>query len=193
MKCRSTLADEVISQVIRGDMSQKNATVLTVSQIVLGSAIGLASGWVCRFIVESLIWEGLIRDSVQHGFCAGLLLLISFGVIYGGAIAGVTEGVRIAGRWFDVRIDRKSAYQGAFLGAPAIVALMLLLDINWEMLIAPNVLFSLLFAVARLLVFIISLPIYILLEWVKCPPELLYILAPPIGAILGYRLDWKRT
>ncbi|MDE0187299.1 MAG: hypothetical protein OXP71_17820 [Candidatus Poribacteria bacterium] len=174
-------------------MSQKKPIFLTISQIVLGSAIGLASGWVCRFIVESLIWEGLIRDAVQHGFWVGLLLLISFGLTYGCTIAGVTEGVRIAGRWFDVLIDRKNAYQGAFLGAPAIVALMLLLDIHWDMLIAPNFLVSLLFAVARVLVFIISLPIYVLLEWVKCPPELLYILAPPIGAILGYRLDWKRT
>lgn len=174
-------------------MSQKKPIFLTISQIVLGSAIGLASGWVCRFIVESLIWEGLIRDGVQHGFWVGVLLLISFGLTYGCTIAGVTEGVRIAGRWFDVLIDRKNAYQGAFLGAPAIVALMLLLDIHWDMLIAPNFLVSLLFAVARVLVFIISLPIYVLLEWVKCPPELLYILAPPIGAILGYRLDWKRT
>lgn len=170
-------------------MSQKNAIVLTVSQIVLGSAIGLTSGWACLFIVESLIWKGLIGDSIQHGFWVSLLLLISFGLIYGCAIAGVTEGVRIAGRWFDVRINRKSACQGAFLGAPAIVAVVLLLGIHWEMLIAPNFLFSLLFDVAKLLVFIISLPISILIEWVKCPPELLYILAPPIGAILGYRLD----
>ena len=174
-------------------MSQKNAIVLTVSQIVLGSAIGLTSGWACLFIVESLIWKGLIGDSIQHGFWVSLLLLISFGLIYGCAIAGVTEGVRIAGRWFDVHIDRKNAYQGAFLGAPAIVALMLLRGIQWDMLIAPNPLVSYLFAVARVLVFIITLPIDVLLEWVKCPPELLYILAPPIGAILSYRLDWKRT
>lgn len=174
-------------------MSQKKGIVLTMSQIVLGSAIGLASGWICRFIIESLIWKGLIGDGVQHGFWVGLLLLVSFGLTYGSTIAGVTEGVRIAGRWFDIHINRKNAYQGAFLGAPAIVALMLLLNIHWDMLIAPNFLVSLLFSVARVLVFVISLPIFVLLEWVKCPPELLYVLAPPIGAILGYRVDLKRT
>lgn len=173
-------------------MARKNAIALTASQIVLGGFIGLAAGWVCFLIVETLIGKGLIRDGVQHGFWVSLLLLISFGITYGIAIAGVTEGVRLAGRWFGVRIDHKSTYQGAFLGAPAIVALMLVLDIHWETLSPPNLLIYLLLAVAQLLAKIVSLPIYILLEWVKCPPELLYILAAPIGAILGYRLDGKR-
>ena len=174
-------------------MPRRNVIALTASQIVLGGSIGLASGWICFFIVRTLIWKGMIGDSVQHGFWVSLFLLISFGITYGGAVAGVTEGVRLAGGWFAQRINRKSTYQGAFLGAPAIVALILLLDIHWEALTPPNLLIYLLLAVAQLLVFIISLPIYILLEWVKCPPELLYILAAPIGAILGYRLDWKRA
>ena len=172
-------------------MPRKRTIVLTVSQIALGGSIGLASGWLCRLIVELLLWNGLISDRVQHGFWVSLLLLISFGVTYGSALAGVAEGVIFAGRRFGVSIDRKRTYQGAFLGAPAIVALMSLLNIHWEALVASNLLFYILLNVAQLLALIISLPLRILLA-VKCPPELLYIVAAPIGAILGYRLSMER-
>jgi hypothetical protein len=168
-------------------MLRKNTIALTASQIVSGSFIGLVSGWLCFFLVEQLVWKGLIGDRVQSGFWVGLVLLISFGVTYGSAIAGVAEGVIFAGRRFGVSIGRKSTYQGTFLGAPAIVALMLLLNIHWETLVASNLLFYLLLAIAQLLAFIVSLPLRILLA-IKCPPELLYIVAAPIGAILGYRL-----
>ena len=173
-------------------MSRKNKVFLTASQIALGGSIGLVVGWFCLFIVETLIWKGLIGNNVQHGFWAGLFLLISFGVTYGGSVAGVAEGVRFVGRWFGVDIVRKDTYQGAFLGAPAIVALMSLLDIHWEGLIAPNLLVSLIFIAAQILAYLASLPIRLLL-WMRCPPELLFVIAAPIGAILGYRLDWKHT
>ncbi len=172
-------------------MPRKRTIALTVSQIALGGFIGLASGWLCRLILELLLWKGLIGDRVQHGFWVSLLLLISFGVTYGSALAGVAEGVIFAGRRFGVSIDRKRTYQGAFLGAPAIVALMSLLNIHWEALVASNLLFYILLNVARLLALIISLPLRILLA-VKCPPEILYIIAAPIGAILGYRLSVER-
>ena len=172
-------------------MPRKRTIALTVSQIALGGSIGLASGWLCRLIVELLLWKGLIGDRVQHGFWVGLLLLISFGMTYGSALVGVAEGVIFAGRRFGVSIDRKLTYQGAFLGAPAIVALMSLLNIHWEGLIASNLLFYVLLNIAQLLALIISLPLRILLA-IKCPPELLYIVAAPIGAILGYRLGVER-
>ena len=172
-------------------MPRKRTIALTVSQIVLGGSIGLASGWLCFLIVELLLWRGLIGDRVQHGFWVSLLLLISFGLTYGSALAGVAEGVIFAGHRFGVDIDRKRTYQGAFLGAPAIVALMSLLNIHWEALVASNLLFYVLLNIAQLLAVIISLPLRILLS-IKCPPELLYIVAAPIGAILGYRLSVER-
>ena len=172
-------------------MSRKRTIALTASQIVLGGSIGLASGWLCRLIVELLLWNGLVGDRLQHGFWVGLLLLISFGATYGSALAGVAEGVIFAGRRFGINIDRKRTYQGAFLGAPAIVALMSLLNIHWEALVASNLLFYILLNIAQLLSLIISLPLRILLS-IKCPPELLYIIAAPIGAILGYRLGMER-
>ena len=172
-------------------MPRKKTIALTASQIVLGGSIGLASGWLCFLIVELLLWKGLIGDRLQHGFWVSFLLLISFGVTYGSALAGVAEGVILAGRRFGVDIDRKRTYQGAFLGAPAIVALMSLLNIHWEALVASNLLFYVLLNIAQLLAFIISLPLRILLA-IKCPPELLYIVSAPIGAILGYRLSVER-
>ena len=172
-------------------MPRKKTIALTASQIVLGGCIGLVSGWLCRLVIELLLWNGLIGDRIQHGFWVGLLLLISIGVVYGSALAGVAEGVIFAGRRFGVSIDRKRTYQGAFLGAPAIVALMSLLNIHWEALVAANLLFYVLLNIAQLLALIISLPLRILLA-IKCPPELLYIVAAPIGAILGYRLGVDR-
>ena len=169
-------------------MSRKNEILLTLSQIILGAVVGLVGGGICLFIFEKFIWEVIISDRVQHGFWVGLFLLISFGVTYGATVVGVAESVRIAGLKFGVYIGRRGTYQGAFLGAPAIVALMSLLNIQWTELIPQNLLISLLLPVFRALAFLISLPLRILLL-LRCPPELLYILAAPIGAILGYRLS----
>ena len=115
-------------------------------------------------------------------------LLISFGVTYGITVAGVAESARFAALKFGAQIARKGAYQGAFLGAPAIVAFMSLLNIHWAELIPQNLLIKLLLPVFQLLAFVISLPLRILLS-LNCPPGLLYIVAAPIGAILGYRLS----
>ncbi|MDE0298824.1 MAG: hypothetical protein OXN17_09345 [Candidatus Poribacteria bacterium] len=169
-------------------MSRKNKILLTLSQVGLGAVVGLVGGGLCLFIFEKFLWGVVIADRVQHGFWVGLLLLISFSVTYGAAVAGVAESVRFAGRKFGVYISRKGTYQGAFLGAPAIVALMSLLNIQWAELIPQNLLISLLLPIFRALAFLISLPLRVLLL-LKFPPELLYILAAPIGAILGYRLS----
>ena len=173
-------------------MSKKNAILLTLSQIALGGIAGLGTGWVSLFVFQNLIGH-LVSVHVQHGFWVGLFLLVSFGVAYGCAVAGAGEGVRFAGRRFGVDIDRKSAYQGAFLGAPTIVALMSLLNIHWDAIIPPNLLIYLLLPVAHLIAFIVSLPVLVLTEWLKFPPELLYIVAAPIGAILGYKLNWNHA
>ncbi len=171
-------------------MSKKNAILLTLSQIALGGIAGLVTGWVSLFIFEDLIGR-VVSAYMQHGFWVGLFLLVSFGAAYGSAVVGAGEGVRLAGRWFGVDIDRKKAYQGAFLGAPTIVALMSLINIHWGEIIAPNLLIYILLPIARLIAFIVSLPILVLTEWLKIRPELLYIVAVPVGAILGYRLDAK--
>ena len=120
-------------------------------------------------------------------------MLVSFGVVYGSAIVGVGEGVRFAGLRFNVDIDRKNAYRGAFLGAPAIVAVISLLNIHWDAIIAPNRLIYLILPVVHLIAAIISLPIRIFIDWLNFPPELLYIVSAPIGAILGYRIDWSHS
>ena len=169
-------------------MTRKNELLLTLSQVGLGAVVGLIGGGLCLLIFEEFFWEIVLADRIQHGFWVGLFLLISFGVTYGVTVVGVAESVRFAGIKFGVHIGRRGTYHGAFLGAPAIVALMLLLNIQWAELIPQNLLISLLLPVFRALAFLVSLPLRILLL-LRCPPELLYILAAPIGAILGYRLS----
>ena len=141
-------------------MPRKRTIVLTASQIALGGSIGLASGWLCRLIVELLLWRGLIGDRVQHGFWVGLLLLISFGVTYGIALAGVAEGVIFAGRRFGVSIDRKRTYQGAGLpwcscDSSVDVTAEYSLGMHW---LPSNLLFYILLNIAQLLALIISPP-----------------------------------
>ncbi len=169
-------------------MPRKDAILLTFSQIGLGAMVGLIGGWLCLFIFEDLLWSAIIENRVQHGFWIGLLLLISFGVTYGTTVIGVAESVRFVGRKFGGHVARKGAYQGAFLGAPAIVAIMSLLNIHWAELSPQNPFGAFLMLLLRFLAFLITLPLNILLL-IKCPPELLYILAGPIGAILGYRFS----
>jgi hypothetical protein len=130
-------------------MPRKNTIALTASQILLGGVVGLVIGGLCLFIVDLLIWKGLVGARIQHGFWVGLFLLISLCISYGGAVAGTAEAVRFAGSRFGVSVNRKRAYQGAFLGAPAIVAVMSLLDIHWETLVATNLLFYLLLLIAQ--------------------------------------------
>jgi hypothetical protein len=174
-------------------MSKRNAVFLTLGQVALGGVIGLASGWVCLFILQHLIWGALIGERIQHGFWIGAFLLITFGAAYGCAVVGAGEGVRLVGQRFGVSVDRNNAYRGAFLGAPAVVALISLLNIQWGAIIAPNMLIYLLLPVVHLISYIVSLPVRIFVDWLNFPPELLYVLAVPIGAILGYRIDWSHN
>jgi hypothetical protein len=68
-----------------------------------------------------------------------------------------------------------------------------LLNIHWDAIIAPNRLIYLILPVVHLIAAIISLPIRIFIDWLNFPPELLYIVSAPIGAILGYRIDWSHS
>lgn len=167
-------------------MSKKNIT-LTFGQIAGGSIIGLAGGWICLLIFENLIWQFLLGDRVSHGFWVGLFLLISLSVTYGIVIVGASVGIRLVSQKFGADIPLKPLCSGAFLGPPAVVGLLALLNVPWEIFGRPNLILALLLPVLKTLAYIVSLPMR---GWVYLglPVEIWYILAVPIGAILGYRL-----
>ncbi len=168
-------------------METKNNITLTFGQIVAGSIIGLVGGWICLLIFEKLIWQLLFGNRVDHGFWVGLFLLISLSVTYGVVIVGASTGIRFVSQKFGTDIPLKPLCSGAFLGPPAVVGLLALLNVPWEIFGRPNLILALLLPVLKTLAYIISLPMR---GWVYLglPVEIWYILAVPIGAILGYRL-----
>ena len=166
----------------------KNNITLTFGQIAAGSIVGLAGGWICLLIFENLIWQFLLENRVSHGFWVGLFLLISLSVTYGIVIIGAGMGIRLVSRKFGADIPLKPLCSGAFLGPPAVVGLLALLNVPWEIFGRPNLILALLLPILKTLAYIISLPMR---GWVHLglPVEIWYILAVPIGAILGYRIN----
>ena len=171
---------------------QKNSVTLTLGQIATGGIIGLIGGWICLFILENFIWQVLLGDRVNHGFWVGLLLLISLSVTYSVVIGGASLAMRFVSRKFGVDIPLKRLCSGAFLGPPAVVGLLALLNVPWEIFGKPNLILALLIPVLKALAYIVSLPMR---GWVSVglPVEVWYILAVPIGAILGYRFAALET
>ena len=166
---------------------KKNSVTLTLGQIAAGSIVGLLGGWICLLVFENFIWQVLLGDRIRHGFWVGLLLLISLSLWYGTVIFGASQGVRFVSQKFGVDIPLKPLCSGAFLGPPAVVGLLALLNVPWEIFGRPNLILALLLPVFKALAYVISLPMR---GWVSLglPVEIWYVLAVPIGAILGYRL-----
>ena len=73
------------------------------------------------------------------------------------------------------------------MGPPAVVGLLALLNVPWEIFGRPNLILALILPLLKALAYVISLPMR---GWVSLglPVEIWYILAVPIGAIFGYRL-----
>ena len=166
---------------------KKDGITLTFVQIVTGGILGLVGGWVCLFIFQDFIWGLLIGDRINHGFWVGLFLLIAMSVTYGVVVLGASVGMRFVSQKFGVDVPLKPLCSGAFLGPPAVVGLLALLNVPWEIFGKPNLILALLIPVLKTLAYIVSLPMR---GWVSMglPVEIWYILAIPIGAILGYRI-----
>ncbi len=169
-------------------MSQKKTIQLTLIQIAVGCVITLIGSMFYLLFFNKLIWQIFLKDTITHGFWVGLLLLISIAVSYGLMILGVTEGIRFVGRYFGHNIPFKPVCSGAFLGAPAIVGLLALLNIPWEIFGTRNIILKILIPIFEIIAFILSLPVRVWLL-LGIPVIILYVLAIPIGAIVGYRLS----
>ncbi len=169
-------------------MPQRNSILLTLIQIAVGVVITLIGCLVYYFVFNKLIWHILISDRVTHGFWVGLFLLLSIVLSYGLIIVCVTEGTRHVGRHFGYNIPFKPVCSGAFLGAPAIVGLLALRNVPWDIFGTQNIILTIILPIFKTIAFLLSLPIRVWLL-LGLPVLMLYILAVPIGAILGYRLS----
>lgn len=168
-------------------MSRKNSFLLTLSQIVIGGLITVAGSLIYLIIFKKFLWQVLIDERITHGFWVGLSLLISIGCTYGVIVVGVSEGIRFIGRKFGIDVPFKPVCSGAFLGAPAIVGLLALQNVPWEIFGTQNVIVALILPVFKTIALLLSLPVRAWLM-LRFPVEILYVIAIPIGAILGSRL-----
>ena len=130
----------------------------------------------------------VIGDRITHGFWVGLFLIISIGCTYGAIVAGVSQGIRFVGQKFGRDIPIRSVYSGAFLGAPAVVGLLALQNVPWDIFGSSNIILAIILPIFKIIAFLLSLPIRVWLM-LKFPVEILYVIAVPIGAILGYQLS----
>ena len=171
-------------------MSRKDTFLNITGQIICGSIIGFITSLVCYLLTYELFVKILVGNRIEHGLLIGLLTFISLAITYGCGIASMTEGIRLIGKQFGKEIDRRNTFNGAFLGAPAVVVLILLLNISWDSLtdsLGQNMV-SYSLHMFRPFAFIITLPLRILLK-TKFPVELLLILSAAIGAILGNKFS----
>lgn len=173
-------------------MPEKDSILLILSQIAIGVAIVFFGSLVYLVIINKLFWQLIIADRVTHGFWVGLFLLISIGLSYGLIVVSVGQGIRYVGRRFNIEIPFKPVCSGGFLGAPAIVGLIALLDVPWDVFGNQNLIINLIIPIFEVVAFVFSLPIR---GWrlLNLPVEILYIIAIPIGAVLGYRLSKREV
>ena len=100
----------------------------------------------------------------------------------------VGEGVRlITYRMRGTVLSRKSVYQGAFLGIPAAAALLSMATYDWSSMDAGMFQSKFIMGIVQVIAIIVSTPVKLLLT-LRIPPELLYFVSAPIGAIIGYRI-----
>lgn len=169
-------------------MTKSRTIGLTLAQIGLGAVLGLFGGLIAYYLINDLVWKHLLANVVKSGLIVSMPLLISFLAIYVSAVVCTGEGVRFieylkCKKW----VPRRELYRGAFMGAPAIIALLSITNIDWSSMsgiVFPlNIVFDIIYAI----VFVIAIPIKILNFFI--PIGILYVIAAPIGAIIGYKLS----
>ena len=154
----------------------------TLAQMLVGCCSGILAGGVLLALVN-FAWRGLLRVNLG-GFLTAVLLLISFLIVFGSAVAATAEGVRLMGRFIPRPASRRRVYEGSFLGACAAVAILTVTRADWlgtlEEWGAPIRL------IGTLLYYVMALPMKFALFWL--PPLVLLAIAAPIGAAIGYNL-----
>ncbi len=164
-------------------MARTRRIGLTFLQVLTGCFCGVVAGGTALLLVN-LVWQGLQRVH-SGGFIMSLLLLISFLLVFGVAVAATAEGVRQMGRLFMPReSSRRRIYEWTFLGICAAVAILTVTRADWISTLQEwgNPVRS----VGTLVYYIIVRPVYFVIFWI--PPLLVLLLAAPIGAVIAYNL-----
>lgn len=168
-------------------MTKLHSAGLTLIQIILGCVLGLVGGLVAYYLLNSLIWEHFLANFIGNGLIASIFTLIFFLATYGTAVICTGEGVRfIESLKHKNLIPREEVYRGTFMGAPAIIGLLLIANIDLGSMggiIFPlNIVFGIVYAI----VYVLTIPIKIITTFI--PTEVLYLIAMPVGAIVAFKI-----
>ena len=176
-------------------METRQNLLMILVQIGVGSVSGMVLAIVGYLLTNNLFLNSVVSNRVENGFWVGLFNLIAFLSTYSLSVAGVAYGIKQVANRFGQDCNLKHVWQGSFLGPPALAALVMATQLNWQSLIESFGLgsrFGLLIRVVQPIAQFFSFPIYVLLE-IGVPVELMYSLSVPIGGIIGYRFDWHRS
>jgi hypothetical protein len=158
-------------------------------QIVRDYGAGLAGGvllggaaYAFGEVVLRRLAHGLWLTAVMSGLSIALL---SFGVVVGAGEPiyrlAVRDGVALPGD------ARKRIWKGAFLGAPCVIALLSVAEMDWAGILSaghPVLLLRVLLLLVGVLALVLTLPVRLLVYDAGVPAELVMVLAIPVGAVL---------
>ena len=155
---------------------------LTFAQMFVGCCSGILAGLISLSLVN-LMWRGL-QQAHLGGFLTALLILISFLIVYGAVIVSTAEAVRQMGRFIPRQTSRRRIYEGSFLGACAVVAVLTVALGNWTGALEGQS--NLIRLLGTLFYYVAVIPLKLAVQWI--PRLFLFIIAAPIGAAIAYNL-----
>jgi hypothetical protein len=165
------------------DRSPKKLVVEYVASLVGG----LVGGGVTYFFGEVVLrLPGQSGGAWIAALCSGVAIaFLCFGVAIGAGEPVYRLGRRDHPQWG--HRARMQLWKGAFLGAPAVIALLSLTEMDWTAIMTTsrgNVIMTVFFFVIGVVQYAVTLPVRLLVYFLNVPAEAVMILAMPIGAML---------
>jgi len=152
---------------------------------LIGLAGAVGGGGVAYGIGELILRRlaiGIWGATLAGGLAVALLIL--------GVVGGAGEPIFRRARRSDPTLGsyaRKQLWKGAFLGAPTVIALLTVAEMDWTAIVAseqPFLPLRLLILLAAVVQFVATAPVRFLVYAVGLPAELVMMLAAPIGAVV---------
>jgi len=158
------------------DLATDYALGLAGSVVVGGAAYAFGEILLRRLAV------GLWGTALASAAAVGLLCL---GVVVGG---GEPVYRRARRQHLPLRPDaRKQIWKGAFMGAPTVIALLSVAEMDWPAILSSGhafALFRLLIVIVALVQYVATAPVRLLVYTLGIPAEVVMVLAAPVGAVV---------
>ncbi|GIX07312.1 MAG: hypothetical protein KatS3mg115_1715 [Candidatus Poribacteria bacterium] len=150
---------------------------------------GLAGGLLLGGAAWAIGEYGL-RQLARGPWSAALMSILAIALLCTGVVIGVGEPLyrRARSRWGqEIPRLRSKVYEAAFLGSPAVIALLSLIEMDWNAIMFGGQLslpVRLLLILLGLVQYVVTAPVRALLG-LGVPAEVLILLAMPLGAVLA--------